>query len=343
MERMRICVYGAGSIGCYVGARLAAAGADVVFVGRERLRAEVTEHGLRATDWQGADLAVPYDRVRFETSPDAAAGADLVLVAVKSAATEQAAEELAGVIAQDAVVISFQNGLRNTETLRAGLPGRTVLAGLVEFNVVQQGKGTFHAATEGGLAVEDHAALSPYLGIFERAGLSLERYAEMLPVQWGKLLLNLNNPVNALSGLPLKAELSQRSFRRCLAMAQAETLDVLAAAGITPARLTPLPPHWMPRLLALPDLVFRSFGGKMLAMDPQARSSMLDDLDAGRLTEIDYLNGEVVHLARSAVRSAPVNARLVELVHEAEAGGRRGWSGRDLYDDLRGAAENPAG
>jgi 2-dehydropantoate 2-reductase len=332
---VRVCVYGAGSIGCYLGGRLAGAGAEVVLVGRERLAGEVGEHGLRITDWQGTDLAVAPADVSYETTAQGAVGAELVLVAVKSAGTAQAADELAGVIAPDAVVISFQNGVRNAEVLRAGLPGRTVLAGIVEFNVVQQGEGRFHAGTEGGLAVEDHPRLTPYLEVFERAGLPLERYAEMLPVLWAKLLLNLNNPVNALSGLPLKTELSQRSFRRCLALAQAETLDVLAAAGITPARLTPLPPHWMPRLLGLPDPVFRALAGKTLAMDPHARSSMLDDLDAGRPTEIDHLNGEVVRLAESTGRNAPVNARLVELVHAAENGGRRDWPGPALYDDLR--------
>lgn len=73
-------MYGAGSIGCYVGGRLVAGGADVVLVGRERQAAEVAGHGLRLTDWQGTDLAVPPGGVRFETSPKGADGAGLVLV-----------------------------------------------------------------------------------------------------------------------------------------------------------------------------------------------------------------------------------------------------------------------
>ena len=77
---MTVAVFGAGSIGCYVGGRLADAGADVVLVGREWLAQEVAAHGLRITDWQGADLAV--ERVRYETAAHAAAGADLVLVTV---------------------------------------------------------------------------------------------------------------------------------------------------------------------------------------------------------------------------------------------------------------------
>ena len=338
---MRICVYGAGSIGCYVGGRLAAGGADVVFVGREPMAASVREHGLRLTDGQGADLIVPPDQVVFATTPDAAADADLVLVCVKSVATARAADELAAVIPSDALVISFQNGIRNTEVLRSRLPGRTVLPGMVQFNVVHRGDGAFHAGTEGGLDVERVAGLSAFAKDFEDAGLELHQHDDMPPVQWAKLLLNLNNPVNALSGLPLKAELSQRGYRRCLALAQTETLGILDAAGIEPARLTPLPPTLMPRLLGVPDALFARLAKRMLAIDPHARTSMLDDLEAGRRTEIDHLNGEVVRLAETHGRTAPVNARLVELIHEAESGGRRHWPAPALLADLRSSARQP--
>ena len=338
---MKICVYGAGSIGCYVGGRLAAAGAEVVFVGRPSTAAVLGQHGLLLTDWRGAELRVPADRVRFETSPSGAAGAGLVLMCVKSAATATAAAELAEVIGPGAVVVSFQNGMRNADVLRAGLPGRTVVPGMVQFNVVDRGSGAFHAGTEGGLDVERTPALAPYLDDFAEAGLPLHQHDDMPSVQWAKLLLNLNNPVNALSGLPLKAELSQRDYRRCLALAQTETLGLLAAAGIEPARLTPLPPRWMPRLLGVPDAVFAKLAKRMLAIDPHARTSMLDDLEAGRRTEIDHLNGEVVRLAETHGRPAPVNARLVNLIHEAESGGRRHWPAPDLLADLRTSARRP--
>ena len=331
-----ICVYGAGSIGCYVGGRLIAGGADVVLIGRDRLAAEVAAHGLRITDWQGADLAVP--EVRFETGAGSVAEAGLVLVTVKSDATAAVAAELESLLRPDAVVVSFQNGLHNAEALRAGLPGRRVVAGMVQFNVAHTGDGAFHAGTEGGLEVEASPALAPYLTDFGKAGLPLEQHDEILPVQWAKLLLNLNNPVNALSGLPLKAELSQRDFRRCVALAQAEALRVLAAAGIAPAKLTAVPPGWMPRLLTLPDAVFTRLAGRMLAIDPQARTSMLDDLEAGRRTEVDHLNGEVVRLAKQVGTAAPVNSRLVELIRAAETGGRRHWPAAELYAELRRAA-----
>jgi 2-dehydropantoate 2-reductase len=315
-----------------VGGRLAATGAPVTFVGRPRMRVELAAHGLRLTDYLGADLRVA--DVRFETTPAGAAGADLVLVTVKSAATEGAAAELAGILKPGAVVVSFQNGVRNGELLRSRLTEQVVVTGMVPFNVLNRRGGVFHQGTEGALDVQRDAALAPYLSAFEQAGLPLRQHDDILPVQWAKLLLNLNNPINALSNLPLRDELAQRAYRRCLAAAQAETLGILDAAGIRPAQLLAIPMHRFPAVLRLPDFLFRRLASKVLAVDPLARTSMWEDLEAGRPTEIDYLNGEVVRLAQSLGRTAPVNERLVELIHAAETD-RRSWSGPDLLRELQ--------
>ncbi|HSX59759.1 MAG TPA: 2-dehydropantoate 2-reductase [Tahibacter sp.] len=330
----KIAVMGAGSIGCYVGGRLAAAGAAVVLIGRERLARELAAHGLTVTDYRGYSATLGSGRFTYATTAAAAAHADLVLVTVKSAGTAGAAQELAGTLRDDAVVVSLQNGIGNAGTLRASLPAQTVLAGMVPFNVVQRGDGAFHQGTEGELEVERHARLDAFAPAFARAGLPLVQHDDLRPVQWAKLLLNLNNPINALSDLPLKTQLSQRAYRRCLALAQREGLDVLAAAGIRPAQLTRVPPHWIPRVLALPDVLFRVIAAGMLAIDPLARSSMWEDLQAQRATEVDWINGEIVALAERIGRSAPVNARLVALVHAAEQGGPRRWEGRALLEAL---------
>jgi 2-dehydropantoate 2-reductase len=332
---LRISVFGAGSIGCYVGGRLAAAGAEVTLIGRERVGAEIREHGLRLTDLHGADVRVGAPGIAFATGPESAATADLVVVSVKSAGTPEAGAALASAIGSDTVVVSAQNGLGNADTLRAALPEQVVLAAMVPFNVVHRGDGHFHQGSEGDLEIEQHPAVRAFAPVFDDAGLPLHTRDDFRSVQWAKLLFNLNNAVNALSGLPLREELSQRSFRRAVALAQREALTLLTARGIAVAKLTPLPPQWIPRLLTVPDGVFRVAGSRMLAIDPHARSSMWDDLEAGRRTEVDWISGEIVRLAASSGTAAPVNARLVELIREAEAGGNRHWSGDALLADLR--------
>lgn len=329
-----IVVFGAGSVGCYIGGRLAAAGASVRLIGRPAMAAEVAEHGLTLSDWQGFHAELSPEVVDFRSEAATASDAALVLVTVKSAATEAAGRELAAHLAPGVPVISFQNGLRNAEALAAQLPQQRVLAGMVPFNVVNQTQGRFHHGSEGDLEVAQDDILVSWSAVFEGAGLPLKQHADMPAVLWAKLLLNLNNAVNALSGIPLKAELSQRAYRRCVAMAQRETLALLRAAGIMPAKITPLPPHWLPGALGVPDWLFRLLGNRMLAIDPLARSSMWEDLERGRRTEIDWINGEVLRLAERLERPAPVNARMVALIREAEAGGRRDWSGDALLAEL---------
>jgi 2-dehydropantoate 2-reductase len=321
-----IAIFGAGAIGCWVGGRLAAGGAAVTLIGRARVVDEV-RGGLRVTQLDGPEAAVT---VAATTEAAEAASAELVIVTVKSAQTAQAGAELARVLPPGATVVSLQNGVRNADVLRQCLPAQRVLAAMVPFNVVRRAPGAYHRASQGTLMIDDDPAGLPMRRACEAARLPIEPRRDMAAVQWGKLVMNLNNAINALSGQPLAAELSQRAFRRCLAAAQREALGALAAARIPIARLTPIPPRLMPSLLGLPDALFARLARRVVAIDPHARSSMWDDLEASRPTEIDYLQGEIVGLADRVARDAPVNRALVTLVRAAEAGGKRDYTGGEL-------------
>ncbi|OEY65464.1 2-dehydropantoate 2-reductase [Marinobacter sp. X15-166B] len=330
----RVVIFGAGSVGCYIGARLLAAGADVVLVGRPRLQTLLQAQPLIATDLTGFRCQLTLPVHRYVGAMAAAGPADLVLVTVKSAATEEAGRQLASHVRSGTPVLSLQNGISNAARLQHMLPAARVLTGMVPFNVLQQAPGHFHQGTEGRLMVELDETLSPALPWFERAGLPLEQRQDMTAVMWSKLLLNLNNPINALSGLPLLEQLSNRDFRRCLAMAQREALAMLKEAGTPTAQLTRLPMAWIPLVMSSPNWLFARLAKQMLAIDPLARSSMWEDLEAGRPTEVDWINGEVVTLAQSLGRPAPVNSRLMDLIHESEQS-RRHWDGKALLHTLR--------
>lgn len=327
---LRIAVFGAGAIGCWVGGRLSAAGADVTLIGRARLMAEL-ERGLRVSELDGTTR---YAYPVLATEPAAATNADIVLVTVKSAATGDAARELAPVLAKNCIVVSLQNGVRNVAALRDALPDHRVLAGMVPFNVVRRAPGEYLRATAGTLMFEAHAAIMPLARACRRADLAIELRDDMPAVQWSKLVLNLNNAINALSGKPLVEELADRDFRRCLAACHREALRLLDAAQQPLARIMALPTPWFEKILTMPDRVFKVVGKRIVAIDPRARSSMWDDLEAKRTTEIDFIQGEIVALADRLGMPAPINRTLVGLIKGAERGGKRAFTGAELYAAL---------
>lgn len=312
---------GAGAIGGYVGGCLAAGGSDVVFVGRERARKEVLASGLVLSDLDGGSgRVVPKDRIAFATDPSALADCDVVLCCVKSAQTAETARALALVLKRDALVVSMQNGVRNADVLRAGLPGQIVLGGIVGFNVVSKGDGAFRRATTGPLVIERRAdpRLDVLAAALSAAGFELELVDEIRPLQWSKLVMNLNNAVGALSDRPTPDLLFTAGYRRILRAIMTEAIAVLRAAREPTARLGPLPIGLFPLMLRLPTPVLRVVASAQVKIDPEARSSMWEDLTRGRPTEVDYLNGEIVRLAASCGAKAPLNARMVEIVHDAE-------------------------
>lgn len=314
----QIAILGAGSIGLYVGASLLAAGASVVFIGRARLKARIDQFGITLTDLHQRQQNLQAAQIDFSEQASSLSRADLILVCVKSTATASAASDLAAHAKPGALIISLQNGIGNADVLRKALPQHTVLGGMVPFNVVQMEGGRLHRGTFGELTLEASPLLAPWMAPFAKAHLPLAISHDFAALQWGKLLLNLNNAINALAGIPLKLEFSQREYRLCLALLMQEALGVLKAAGIRPAKVAAAPPHLLPWILRLPTPLFKLIAASMLKIDPEARSSMWEDLQAQRPTEIDYLNGAVLQLAAQHVIAAPANQAIVGLIQQAQ-------------------------
>jgi len=336
-EGKRIVIAGAGSIGCYVGGCLALAGRQVILLARPRIEAALRQGGLRIGDLGGRDRLVKPDALRITADPAAALPeADVILVTVKSGATRDMAALIKAHARPDAMVVSLQNGIDNADRLRAVLGQRTVLAGMVPFNVVQSPEGhlplNVRRASDGRVMIEDGGA--GLAGLLDVEGLAVETQGDMKAVLWGKLLMNLNNALVALSGLPLASELADRRWRLILAGQIDEALRAMKVCGITPARITRLRPALLPKVLRLPDWLFKLLARRMLAIDPEARSSMWDDLQRGRPTEIDDLQGAVLRLAEKAGTPAPITRRVAALVRQAEAD-KRGAPG--LSPDAVGA------
>jgi 2-dehydropantoate 2-reductase len=319
----KIAVLGAGSVGCFVGGAWQAAGLSVAFVGRSSIAREVDEHGLVLTDFTGWRTEIKPGDVDYRCGPEALDEAEVILLCVKSGDTAEAAAQIAEHAREAATVVSFQNGVSNIDVLERGLGGRFEIArGMVPFNIAHLGEGRFHKGVAGNLYAARRPATVALADAVKAGPASLTLSDDMLALAWGKLLINLNNAVNALSGRTLIEQLGERDYRRVFAASMQEGLKLLRRAEIEPAKVGPAPPAMLPHIIASPDWLFENLFLKSWKIDATARSSMADDLAAGRKTEVDYLNGELVALADRLHAEAPVNRAILDLVRKAEAGAK---------------------
>ena len=318
--RKSICVAGAGSIGCFVGGMLRVGGHPVSLLTRPRVIDDINRNGLKVTSFEGIEHRLTPAEITLSADPVIFKDADIILVTVKSDDTAAVADQIAQHARQDAIIISLQNGIGNVPVLRETLPEHDVLAGMVPFNVLSMGEGHFHRATSGDILLEtDDAETAKSLSQPE---LRFRAVDDIEGVQWGKLLVNLNNALNALSGLPLRDQLAQRSWRVLFADQMREALTVIKAEGIAPVSTTPLPASVTPFILKLPDALFTRIAASMVKIDPKARSSMWEDLQRGRRTEIGHLQGMIVTLAKRHGLPSPLSERIVALIRKAEEAGK---------------------
>ena len=286
MAADKVAVLGAGSVGCFIGGAWLAAGVPVSFIGRPKIAHDIRDHGLALTDYTGwrAELR----DVEYACVPAALGDADIILLAVKSGATLEAARDIAQQARDGAMIINFQNGVSNHDLLEAQLGDRfRVIRGMVRFNVAYLGDGHFHKGVSGDLWVEDRRETRELAKRVSGGPASLRLSSDMLGLAWGKLLINLNNAVSALSGRTLIEELKERDYRRVVAAAQGEALRLLRRAGIRPAKVGPAPPRLLPWVMRSPDWLFNHMFLKAWHIDAKARSSMADEIAAGRKTEVD--------------------------------------------------------
>jgi 2-dehydropantoate 2-reductase len=321
-----IVVAGAGSVGCYVGGRLAAAGRNVTLLLRAPLAEAITHYGLCVSDLDGRDEVVPAKSLTLTSDVEAALrSANVVLVTVKSGDTAAMAALIAEHAPKEAVVVSLQNGVENADILRRALGfDRVVVDAMVPFNVVQRRKDgeapRFHRASSGTMLIE--SSVEDLRDLLDVPGAAVAEHDNLEAVLWGKLLVNLNNALNALSDLPLIEQLGDRRWRLLLSHQIREGLGVLRAPGVRVAPIEGVHPRLTAFALRLPDPLFKLAARRMVAFDRNARSSMWEDLQAGRPTEIDYIQGEIVRQAEKHGLKAPLNRRVMQLIKDAEKTGK---------------------
>jgi len=312
-----VIIAGAGAIGNYLGLQLYKAGVRVTFLGSTRIANAVKRNGLIFEYPDDRFERYVAGQLAFTTDPHCVADADLVIITVKSLVTDSLIQQLQPHLSPATTVLTLQNGVSNAATLQQAFRRNTVLAGMVTFNVIEKSCAAdaptvFRLTTHGEVYLQKHTP--SLLPLFEQAHCAAKELDNIDSILWSKLLLNLINPLNALSGKSLKENLQDHAFRLQWAACMREGLAVLKAAGIKPAKVTPLPPRLLPFMVSLPNWIYLFLAKNMTDMDPTAKSSMAQDMEKGKPTEIDYLSGEIIRLGKKVGVPTPENEKVYQAV-----------------------------
>ncbi len=295
---MRIAVLGTGALGCLWAAHLAAH-AEVWMLG-------TWVEGIAAIRQQGVTVHAPEGcwqaRVSVAATPDDAPPAQVVLTLVKSYQTARAAQWAAHIVAPDGLVVTLQNGLDNLPRLAAAVGPARAAAGATAEGATLLAPGHVRHAGRGptwlGARPENAAAVEALARLFVRAGFDARVTDDVEGLLWRKAIINAAiNPLSALWRVPNGELLATSERQRLLAQLAQEAVDVARARGI---RALPEDP------LATVSAVCRATAAN--------RSSMLQDVERGRPTEIDSINGVIVHSGRQLGVATPLNEVVWQLV-----------------------------
>jgi len=302
---MRIVVMGAGSMGCLLGGYLARAEHEVFLVDPDTERTEAIENGGINVEGVGGDFEVAASAGPIysgDVSPE------LVLVCVKAYDTAEAASDIAGFLGDDSVVLTLQNGVGNIERLAYTLPRKQLLAGTTSLGANLLGPGRVHHAGEGNTHIGDvygerSDRAEAIASLFTAARLPAVAADDIHQLVWSKLAVNVG--INALTAL-LRVRngqiLAAEGARKILEPAVSECIAVAEESGVS------LDTEAV--MARVKDVARRTASN---------RSSMLMDMLGGRRTEIDSINGAVVHRGRELGVAVPVNETLTHLVHALES------------------------
>jgi 2-dehydropantoate 2-reductase len=298
---MRIAVVGAGGVGGYFAARLAGTDADVEVIARGAHLAAIREHGLRVTSPRG-DLDA---KLIATDNPSDVGAVDFVIFAVKSYDTDEAAAILPPLLGPETVVVSIQNGVDNEDRI-ARVIGADHVAGGVAFLLAEitkpgviEHRGGPDRLVVGDLAGGPSARLRQLVDIANASGLNAELSPDIRAQLWSKFaFICAQAGTTAAARASIGAIRADPEGRRVFQAIVAEVAAVAKAEGIV-----------------LPDDLVDRHAGLADSLSPDARSSLHDDLVAGRRIELEALHGGVVRRAAATGVPAPVTATIYGLLH----------------------------
>ena len=298
---MKISIIGSGAMGSLFGGRLSLAGQEVVLydVYREHVD-KVNESGLAIEDAATGEVTVA--RPRASADPAAVAGSDVLIVFVKSTVTEDAAAQFKSFAKPGTIALTLQNGLGNEEILRKYFGASGTAAGVTSQGATFLGPGRIRHAGKGpthmAMSDGDSGKLAALAAALKSAGFEIHVDKDVAGMVWSKLLINVGiNALTAILNLKNGQLLDYEDVKSLMADLVAEAVAVAKARGV---HLTYDDP-----IATVYDVASKTGANA---------SSMLQDFQKNRQTEIDFMNGAIVREAKALGIPVPVNEAMTRLV-----------------------------
>lgn len=331
---MKIAVIGAGAIGALVAGYLKSKGEDVVLVGRADAVKAIKKNGLEISGCRG-DFNIKINAVeKLNFYPD------LTILATKSQDLEAAIKENLKFL-QESIILTTQNGLQADFLAAKLISQENIISSIVMFGSTYLEPGKIVHNFEG----------SWILGrIFKKNNERVVEVSEILDqafpaivaedikgMKYLKVFVNANNCIPAILGLSMQEAFQDLEVSRIAIAIWKEGLNIVNKAGINLVSLPDFPLERLTKLTALPtDAAAKIYSGIMVNLSKvPLYGSILQSIKRAKLSEIDYINGEFVTLAKNNNLSAALNIKLVEMVHSVERNNKF-FSKEELINSIKG-------
>lgn len=321
---MRIAIYGAGSLGTILGAYIAKGGVAIDLINRNKAHIE-------ALQTKGAQVVgtVQFNQPVTAYTPAEMNGQyDILFLMTKQQYNAEVVEQLKGYLAPDGVLVTFQNGLPEIG-IAAILGEERVLGCTVAWGATMQEPGVCELTSSPDALSFSLGAISPQRNKhFEQVKELLELMGSVdieenfLGTRWSKLLINASfSGMSAVLGCTFGEAAGPRASRRIVQAIIKECIDVCKAGGI---RIEPVQGKDIVKLLDYANPLKRAFSFFIIPIairkHAKLKASMLQDIEKGKLTEVDAINGAVSAFGRQVGCPTPMNDKVVEIIHRIERG-----------------------
>ncbi len=318
---MNIAVIGAGAIGSVVASYLTKAGVSVTLIGRPDQVTAIRKSGLHVMGVRGEET------FQFPALMKLDKAYDVVIFTVKTQDLESAYLENQDHL-ESGFILTTQNGVQADNVLSSHFERDKLISSIVMFGAtyVRPGEVTFNF--EGDWIIgKPYFPNDPF--VHELAGVLQKAFKvnvsnDIMGMKWLKLFINFNNCIPALLGKSMQETFADLDFCRLSMLLLKEGIEVTRKAGVKLVSLPQFPVERIDGLSAMPveqgaAIVNKTLTG--LSKEP-LYGSILQSIMRKKTSEIDFINGEVAHLAQAMGLSAPLNRKIVDLVHEVEREGK---------------------